>query len=194
MKTAFVVAIAVIVTGCARSDQISEKAKPAILLSGTEGDSIPFPIHPTKRLASSNTSQSGLSLFEITVPPSSAGAPPHSHKFEDEFFYVRAGKPTFMADGVRKTVEPGGFVLLPRNGTHAFWNEHDEKVIMLAGTSNGKFDDFFDTVALEVKTSGAKTPKQMGKILERVGKERGITIRMDLLPPDVASLYGVPTN
>jgi len=181
----------VLMVGCTSSTTIVGKSRPAILLSGTEGDSIPFPIHATRRLASSASSESGMSLFEIIVPPFSAGAPPHSHMYEDEFFYVRAGRPTFLANGVRKKVEPGGFVLLPRNGAHAFWNDQKEEVILLAGTSNGKFDDFFDAVALEVRVSGAKSPKEVGAILERVGAERGINIRMDLLPPDVANLYGL---
>ena len=55
-------------------------------------------------------------------------------RHEDEFFYVRAGTPTFMADGQRKTIGPGGFILLPRNSTHAVWNRGDD--ISITVTNN----------------------------------------------------------
>ena len=140
--------LSLLLFSCAAPANVSDTPRPEIVLSGDEGDQILFPIHPTRRLASSAASESGLSVFELTVPPHSAGAPPHTHMYEDEFFYVRKGSPTFTAGGVRRTVDAGGFVLLPRNGAHAFWNDSEEEAILLAGTSNGKFDDFFDTVAL----------------------------------------------
>ncbi len=171
-----------------------EAAKPALLIDAGEGQAIAFPLHPTTRLAAAESNEAGLSLFEITVAANSAGAPPHTHTHEDEFFYVRAGAVTFMVDGVQKTLSPGGLALLPRGGTHALWNAGNEDAILLVGTSDGQFDDFFDAVAMEVAAAGDLTPPEIGAIVGRVGAERGIMIDMSLVPDEVRPLYGMPTK
>lgn len=166
--------------------------KPALLIDAGEGEAIDFPLHPTTRLARADSNDAGLSLFEIKVPANSAGAPPHTHTNEDEFFYVREGIVTFMADGEQKTISPGGLVMLPRGGSHAMWNAGDEDATLLVGTSAGEFDDFFDAVAMEVAASGDLTPPEIGAIVGRVGAERGIIIDMSLVPDEVRPLYGMP--
>ncbi|MEM9174599.1 MAG: cupin domain-containing protein [Myxococcota bacterium] len=181
-----------LLSACAPGRDPAERRHEPVILSPTEGVAIPFPGHPTRRLATADSNQAGLSLFEIVIPASSAGAPPHIHTHEDEFFYVRAGTPTFMANGERKTIGPGGFILLPRDSLHAVWNRADQEAILLIGTSRGQFDDFFDAVALEARQSKARTPEEIGQIMFRLGAERGVTIRMDQVPRDVADLYGLP--
>ncbi len=168
------------------------EAKPALLIDVGEGEPIDFPLHPTTRLVGAETNDAGLSLFEIKVPANSAGAPPHTHTHEDEFFYVREGTVTFMADGQQKTISPGGLVMLPRGGSHALWNAGDEDATLLVGTSSGEFDDFFDAVAMEVASAGDLTPPEIGAIVGRIGAERGITIDMSLVPDEVRPLYGMP--
>lgn len=184
----------VLVSGCASSAPETQKPYKPIILDASEGEMISFPAHATRRLSSVDSSQAGLSLFEIVIPPNSGGAPPHTHMHEDEFFYVRSGEPTFMANGRRKTVAPGGFTLLPRNSMHAVWNDGEVEAVLLVGTSRGRFDDFFDVVALEVRESGAKTPAEIGRIMGQIGIARGIEIHMDKLPTDVATLYGLSAN
>lgn len=82
--------------------------------------------------------------------------------------------------------------MLPRGGTHALWNAENEEAILLVGTSAGEFDDFFDAVAMEVTSAGNLTPPEIGKIVERIGAERGIIIDINLIPDSVRSLYGMP--
>lgn len=166
--------------------------KPALLIDAGEGEQINFPLHPTTRLAAAESNDAGLSLFEIMVPANSAGAPPHTHTHEDEFFYVREGTVTFMADGQQKTISPGGLVMLPRGGTHALWNAEDDDATLLVGTSDGEFDDFFDAIAMEVAAAGDLTPPEIGAIVGRIGAERGIIIDMSLVPDEVRPLYGMP--
>lgn len=172
------------------SDEL--KSNPAIILDNGEGAVIDFPPHPTTRLASADDSVSGLSLFEVSITAQAAGAPPHRHTHEDEFFYVRSGHVTFMADGEQKTISEGGFVLLPRGGWHAMWNKGKTDAILLVGTSAGKFDDLFDAVAMEVAEAGELTPPEVGAIIDRVGAERGIIIDMKKVPDDVRHMYGLP--
>jgi quercetin dioxygenase-like cupin family protein len=184
------------ITACAsasleRQSTISD-SNPAILLDNGEGGVIDFPLHPTTRLASANATQSGLSLFEIAIVAQAAGAPPHRHTHEDEFFYVREGRITFIADGVSKTISKGGLALLPRGGWHAMWNDGDMDAILLVGTSAGQFDDFFDAVAMQVAESGDLSPPEIGALVAQVGAERGITIDMKKIPDGVRHLYGLP--
>lgn len=164
--------------------------KPFVLGAG-EGESIAFPPHPTFRLADPGSNIAGMSFFEIVIDANSAGAPPHTHAHEDEFFYVREGTVTFMANGDRKTIGPGGFVMLPRHSLHAVWNASKTNAILLVGTSQGRFGDFFDAVAIEVRAQDAKTPQQVGAIIDRLGSERGVVVDMSKVPPDVAALYGL---
>ena len=116
----------------------------------------------------------------------------NGHTYEDEFFYVREGQITFMAEGERQSLSAGGFVMLPRGSLHAFWNDGDSEAILLCGTSDGKFGDFFDVVAVAAREANARTPGELGPILGAIAAERGIFIDMSKVPADVAALYGLP--
>jgi len=168
-----------------------ESPRSGFILDAGEGEAIAFAPHPTLRLASASSNQAGMSFFEIEILANSAGAPPHRHTHEDEFFYVRQGSVTFMVDGERKTIGAGGFVLLPRDGWHAVWNSGDTDATLLVGTSAGQFDDFFDAVAMEVAAAGELSPPEVGAIVGRVGAERGIIVDLDMLPDDVRAMYGL---
>lgn len=178
--------------GFAEDTASAPALKPALLMDAGEGKPIDFPLHPTTRLAGAESNHAGLSLFEIRVPANSAGAPPHTHTHEDEFFYVREGTVTFMADGKQKRISPGGLVMLPRGGSHAMWNAGEEDATLLVGTSAGEFDDFFDAVAMEAAAAEGLTPPEIGAIVGRIGAERGIIIDMSLVPDEVRPLYGMP--
>lgn len=183
------------ITACVSAGAAQEtdlEPRPALILDGGEGAEIPFPLHPTTRLAAAEQTESGLSLFEISIPAQSAGAPPHAHTHEDEFFYVRSGTVTFMADGAEKTISEGGFVLLPRGGWHAMWNMSDTDAILLVGTSDGQFDDFFDAVAMAAAQAENLSPPEVGAIVGRIGAEREIIIDMTKVPANVRPLYGLP--
>lgn len=169
----------------------AEKNLPAVVLNEGEGEAIAFPLHPTLRLAGADSNVAGMSFFEISIAAGAAGAPPHTHTHEDEFFYVREGSVTFMTDDDRKTISAGGFVLLPRHGLHALWNSSDEDAVLLVSASRGEFDDFFDAVAMEVRATNASTPQEIGAIVGRLGDQRGIVIDMSKVPDDVATLYGL---
>ena len=179
----------VFVIGHAQAED--RKELPTIVLDGGEGAVVDFPLHPTARLAGPKTNIAGMSFFEIGIAAHSAGAPPHTHEHEDEFFYVREGTVTFMTGNERKTIGPGGFVLLPRHSLHAVWNGSDENAILLVGTSGGKFGDFFDAVAIEVQKNNVTTPQEVGAIVGRLGAERGVVIYMSRVPEDVATMYGL---
>lgn len=196
MSLAFLAAgtVAAFGLGDHETDISAAESRPPILLNGGEGEEIAFPLHPTIRLADPDSNIAGMSFFELRIPAGAPGAPPHTHAHEDEFFYVREGTITFLANEKRRTLEAGGFVLLPRDSLHAMWNSSDEDAILLVGTSAGKFGDFFDAVAMEVQASKASSPPEVGAILGRLGAERGVVIDMTKVPEDVAELYGLKTR
>lgn len=164
---------------------------PKILAPG-EGEPVDVPFHPTDLLISETENASGLSFYEFRVPPRSAGAPPHIHAHEDEFFYVVSGMVSFMNGESVIEGGPGTFAALTRGNAHAFWNAGDEEAVMVVGVSNGNFEDFFDAVAREVAAEQPAGPAAMGALVGRLGAERGIEIRMDLLPEQAAPFYGPP--
>lgn len=174
------------------SGALAVPIQPAIVLDGGEGTPVAFPLHETHRLADAASNSAAMSFWEIGVPAGAAGAPPHTHAHEDEIFYVRTGTVTFMTGEARETVSAGGFAMLPRGGLHALWNAGTEDAILLVGTSDGAFDDFFDAVAMEVAATGAVTPPEIGALVGRLGAERGIIIDMTKVPDDIRPLYGLP--
>lgn len=195
MRASLGLAVAALMAGIAAShadETSSAETKPSFLVDGGAGEPIPFPLHPTSRLVAADSNDAGLSLFEIVIPANTAGAPPHRHTHEDEFFYVRDGSITFMLEDRRETISAGGLAMLPRGGTHAMWNASSSDAILLVGTSAGQFDDFFDAVAIEVSAAGDLSPPEIGAIVGRLGAERGVYIDMSKVPGDVRPLYGMP--
>lgn len=194
MKIITVILLPALLASCGsiapETETIDEDGLTAIVLDSGEGQPIAFPGHPTSLLAAADTNTAGLSFYEISILAGKPGAPPHTHAHEDEFFYVREGTVTFLTGEDRKTISAGGFVLLPRNGLHAIWNASDSDAILLVGTSQGKFDGFFDAVAIETRAKNLTSPQEIGELIGRIGAERGIVIDMEKIPEDAKAIYG----
>ncbi len=167
-------------------------AHPPKIVEPGEGEPVPVPFHPVDLLLSESENEDGLSFYEFRVPPQSAGAPPHSHTHEDEFFFVVSGQVTFMNGDTVIEAGPGTFAALTRNHVHAFWNAGEDEAVMVVGVSNGEFEGFFDAVAAEVAEAQPQSPQEMGALVGRLAGERGIEIRMDLLPEEAVPFYGGP--
>lgn len=60
-----------------------------------------------------------LTVAELELPPGYA-VPPHSHRDEEELFYVLDGEVTFSCDGDERTFTRGGMAWLPRQRAHTF--------------------------------------------------------------------------
>ena len=54
------------------------------------------------------------------VAPPGHATPYHLHHVEDEAFYVLNGGFTFICDGAKTAVGPGGYMFLPRNTSQQF--------------------------------------------------------------------------
>ncbi len=83
-----------------------------------------------------------LSFFEAVVPPG-GGPPLHSHRNEDEAFYLLSGDLDMTADGRSFTAHKGDFVFVPRGARHRFRNVGSADALMLFMYTPGGFERFF---------------------------------------------------
>jgi quercetin dioxygenase-like cupin family protein len=67
--------------------------------------------------ATTESTGGSFSMVYQIAPPGHA-TPYHLHHVEDEAFYVLAGEYTFICDGVKCAVGPGGYMFLPRGIPH----------------------------------------------------------------------------
>lgn len=167
---------------------LSVGAHPPKIVPAGEGTPIEVPFHPAEQLLRAEESTDGLAFYVFTVPPGTAGAPPHVHAHEDEYFYVLSGEASVLSEGEVVTLGPGGFAALTRDHLHAFWNAGEAEAVLLMSTTDG-FQAFFDAVAREARAD--LSPPEMGALVGRLAAERGITIRMDAVPEEARRLYGL---
>jgi quercetin dioxygenase-like cupin family protein len=63
-------------------------------------------------------STGGAFSMPYQIAPPGHATPYHLHHVEDEAFYVLDGEYTFICDGVKTVVGPGGYIFLPRGIPH----------------------------------------------------------------------------
>jgi quercetin dioxygenase-like cupin family protein len=91
--------------------------------------------------AGRDQTRGGFTLIEQVAPPNFV-VPPHVHDAEKEAFYVLDGRLEVTCGQHTWTVEPGGFVLLPRGIPHALSVLGDRGAKLLQITSPAGFEDF----------------------------------------------------
>jgi quercetin dioxygenase-like cupin family protein len=67
--------------------------------------------------ATTESTGGAFSMVYQTAPPGHA-TPYHLHHIEDEAFYILNGEYTFICDGVKTILGPGGYIFLPRGIPH----------------------------------------------------------------------------
>ena len=67
--------------------------------------------------ATTESTGGAFSMVYQIAPPGHA-TPYHLHHVEDEAFYVLDGESTFICDGQRTVLGPGGYIFLPRGIPH----------------------------------------------------------------------------
>jgi quercetin dioxygenase-like cupin family protein len=89
--------------------------------------------------------ESGGAYFSmLAVVPPGGGPPPHTHRDEDETFYVLEGTPTFRLGDERVVAGPGSFVNVPKGTLHCFRNLSDEPVRMILTFTPAGIERFFE--------------------------------------------------
>jgi quercetin dioxygenase-like cupin family protein len=88
-----------------------------------------------------------FSLVEHPLAPRSVGAPVHTHRNEDEYSYVLAGRVGVQLGDDVVEAGPGELVFKPRGVPHAFWNAGDEPARLLEIISPAGFENYFRELA-----------------------------------------------
>jgi quercetin dioxygenase-like cupin family protein len=119
-------------------------------------------------------------LIDDWVPPG-VGTPPHSHRREDEAFYILEGEMTFGVDERTVTARPGALVHLPRGSLHWFRNDGGQPVRMLVFTFPSGFENFVAEVGIPVTNAAIPpappTEAHIGRVLALAAKY-GIDIKL----------------
>jgi quercetin dioxygenase-like cupin family protein len=114
-------------------------------------------------------------LFDGLVPPGH-GTPPHTHRREDETFYILDGKMTFFVAGKALTAGPGAYVYAPRDVQHHFQNQTDAPVRMLILATPAGIEQFFAAVSQGEADAAAPPTSQYLQNLVTTAAQFGIEI------------------
>lgn len=119
---------------------------------------------PTLLRATGQTTNGAFGLVEQTMPPGFA-SPYHTHRLEDEAFYVLDGEMAFVSDGNWTIAGPGTFVFGPRNIPHGFKVIGDAPARMLLLCAPGAFAEFVVEMSEPVPA-----PPDMAKLMALAAK------------------------
>ena len=130
--------------------------------------------------ASGQDTAGAFCLIEVFVPPQS-GPPPHSHRKEDEAFYILEGRFQVFIDDQELTAGPGSWVQLERGSIHHFKNIGTSAGKMLILATPAGLDEFFLEAGREVTSndpeSGRPTEADVQRLLS-VAPKYGIEIKL----------------
>lgn len=150
------------------------------------------PFVPTNKMLSSHENAAGLLFYETILAPRSAGAPPHIHDDEEEFFYVVSGTLDAMSGEDVIRLEAGDFAALLPGTPHMFWNGSDSETKMIMVVAGGEFEAFFDTVGSKLAEQRPEDFMAAQKIILAHASKHGTHIDMSLMPEEAAPYYAPP--
>ena len=97
---------------------------------------------PTIVRATRQTTNGAFGLIEHLAMPPGFASPYHTHRLEDEAFYVLDGALAFVCDGGWTVAEAGTYVFGPRNVPHGFKVIGNAPARMLLMSTPGGFEQF----------------------------------------------------
>ena len=110
-----------------------------------------------------------LDAFELILSPEGHMPVPHWHESWEETVYGIDGVVTYMIDGERHDIEPGGTAFVPRRVVHGFSNPTKDIAKCLCVLTPGMLGpEYFRELAAIVRT-GAPDPVAMGEVMRRYG-------------------------
>jgi len=116
-------------------------AAPAAFLVGTdEGEGIWFAGSLLSYKVTGDETHGQLALAEVRAPYGS-GSPVHTHRHEDEAWYILEGELTFWLGEESRTATTGDFVFGPRGVRHRFRVDSEMAHFLILVTPDG-FEDF----------------------------------------------------
>ncbi len=113
--------------------------------------------------ASSAATGGTMSIFVVDAAVGE-GPPPHTHAYEDEFFYVLDGEFTILIDGTSHAATPGTFAYVPRGAVHRFSCTSEGGGRMLVGFTPGGMDGFLREAGRPAVDDGPAPPVDEAEI------------------------------
>lgn len=112
-------------------------------------------------LAGGEQTGGAYAMFDAVVPPGH-GTPPHTHRREDEAFYIIQGQMTFFVAGRPLQAGPGAYVYAPRDVQHHFQNQGGAPVRMIILATPAGIEHFFAAVSqTEAQAAQPPTPQYL---------------------------------
>jgi quercetin dioxygenase-like cupin family protein len=118
----------------------TEVAPAAFLLGSDEGEGVWFADSLLSYKVTGDETHGQLALAEVRAPRAS-GSPVHTHRYEDEAWYILEGELTFWLGEESRIATTGDFVFGPRGVRHRFRVESEEARFLILVTPAG-FEDF----------------------------------------------------
>ena len=104
--------------------------------------------------------------MEAIVPPG-GGPPPHTHRDEDETFYVVEGGFEFLLGDRIVTAGVGDFVNVPRGMLHRFKNASDRPARMILTVTPSGIEHFFRECLARAPSADQPTPDNVDEVAAR---------------------------
>ncbi len=111
----------------------------------------------------------GLGVFELVVPPGANVPPPHSHRHNEEFFYVVEGSIGYSVDNESRELAPGQWMSTPRGSVHAFRNTGTQTARALVVLTPDIGAQYFRDVAKVVNAGGPPDRAKLLEVMARYG-------------------------
>jgi quercetin dioxygenase-like cupin family protein len=120
---------------------------------------------PTLLRATGASTNGAFALVEHLMITPGFTSPYHTHRLEDEAFYILEGEVAFVCDGTWTIAGPGGFVFGPRNVPHGFKVHGDTPARMLILCTPAGFEQFVVDLG-----EPAPAPPDMAKLMALAAK------------------------
>jgi steroid delta-isomerase-like uncharacterized protein len=140
---------------------------------------------PTQVRAGAESTNGAFGLVEHWEMTPGFASPYHTHRREDESFYILQGEVAFIIDGKWQRVGPGSFLFGPRGVPHGFKAVGDKAVQMLILATPAGFDRF--VLELAQPLGDPIMPPDIPKLIETAARY-GIDIHGPL--PDEPAVSG----
>jgi mannose-6-phosphate isomerase-like protein (cupin superfamily) len=145
---------------------------PFILAPGEQHPGAPLLERPFIRIASRHT-DGLIGLWEVQLPPLTAGPHLHVHTQEDEMFFVLDGVLTVQIGDELHDLAAGGIAWGARGIPHAFANRtKDPARVMIMSIPGGAEGVFADMEAYRQTVTGAPDEQALAAIMARYGATR----------------------
>jgi quercetin dioxygenase-like cupin family protein len=117
------------------------------VLGPDEGQTVNLLALGVRFMIEGRRSGGAFSLVEHPLPARALGSPLHTHRNEDEYSYILAGRVGLQLGDEVLVAGPGELVFKPRGVPHAFWNAGDVPARLLEIISPAGFENYFREMA-----------------------------------------------